>query len=182
MKGNLDGALTLYEYNCRISEAYYVPLQAVEICLRNTLNNCMIARYGVNWFEGNVEHLSYESQHEIYEVYEELGGMENVAPADVVAKLKFAFWVGLLAPQYDATLWRQALHKGFRATTGKRRNEVHQRLNAIRRLRNRIAHHEPIYHRDLLVVHNEILEAIGWMCVSTRDWTRQLSRVPITLR
>ena len=178
MNNDLDSSLALYEYNTRISEAFYIPLQSLEVCMRNILNKCMSETYGHNWFQGDVPELKYEQQNEIYDAYEELGGLENTPNGAVIAKLKFAFWVGLIAPHYDATLWRKSLHKGFRATTGKKRSEVHNRLNAIRRFRNRVAHHEPVFNKDLKTIHDEIIEAISWMCKDTSAWTKHMSRVP----
>lgn len=96
-------------------------------------------------------------------------------PGDVIAELKFAFWVSLLGRSYDATLWRQCLHKGFQSGRGRRRSDVHGRLNAIRRFRNRVAHHEPIYDKAMQM-HGEIIEAIGWMCLDTQQWTIGMSR------
>ncbi len=89
----------------------------------------------------------------------------------IVAELNFGFWVSLLGKPYDATLWRHTLHKGFRASGGgKKRSDVHGRFNAVRRLRNRVAHHEPIFHKPLLQLHTETIEAIGWMCKHTSAW------------
>ena len=82
---------------------------------------------------------------------------------DVVAELKFAFWVGLPSAQSDATPWRRAICKGFQTGSGRKRSDVHGRFNMLRRFRNRIAHHEPVFRRDLSVDHAEILEAIGWV-------------------
>ena len=91
--------------------------------------------------------------------------------------LKFAFWVGLLSPQYDATLWRRALYRCFLHGGGKKRSLVHGRFNAIRRFRHRIAHHEPLFHRPVAQLHDELIEAIGWMCADTSTWARHHSRV-----
>ena len=76
---------------------------------------------------------------------------------------------------YDATLWRQALHRAFRAAGSHKRSVVHGRFNALRRLRNRIAHHEPIFFRPLSQLHEETIEAVGWMCKDTEAWARHLS-------
>jgi hypothetical protein len=86
------------------------------------------------------------------------------APGKVIAELKFAFWVGLVGPQYDATIWRKCLYKAFRSVGGKRRKDIHSRLNALRRFRNRIAHHEPIFHKPIKVTHIEVIETVRWMC------------------
>ena len=96
---------------------------------------------------------------------------------DLVAELSFSFWVGLLGPRYDGTLWRKALYKAFLVRSGKKRTVVHGRFNALRRFRNRIAHHEPIFHRPLEILHNEIIEAIGWMCANTASWAAHNSRL-----
>lgn len=103
--------------------------------------------------------------------------VQSPTPDDIVAELKFAFWVGLLGPGYDATIWRKTLHRGFANGGGKKRQTVHSRFNAIRRLRNRIAHHEPIFTRDVAQDHADALEAIGWMCIDTMAWTAHHSRL-----
>lgn len=177
MNGDLDASLNLYEYNIRASEAFYTPLQNLEICLRNTIDSCMSNTYGADWFHNGTCGLTMDAQNEVLAAYHNLGGDENLPPGAVIAELKFAFWVGLLAPKYDGTLWRKSLHRGFQKTGGKKRSDVHGRFNAIRRFRNRIAHHEPIFHKNLVLTHQEIIEAIGWMCGHTKAWTEHHSRV-----
>ena len=43
-------------------------------------------------------------------------------------------------------------------------------LPGLRDLRNRIAHHEPIFARELASEYQTIIEVIGWMCGDTRSW------------
>lgn len=173
---SLDGALALYEKNMLLSEAFYVPLQTLEVCLRNKIHAEMVSFYGPDWLTNPPSTpMNDFSRSMINEALREL----QAAPTNgqIVAELKFAFWVGLMGPGYDATLWRRAIHKCFRSSRGKRRSEVHGQLNAIRRFRNRVAHHEPIFHRPIERLHGDIIEAIGWMCPQTRDWTLHHSRV-----
>jgi hypothetical protein len=49
-------------------------------------------------------------------------------------------------------------------------------LNALRRFRNRIFHHEPIFHRPLEDLHDQLLEAIGWMDAATGAWAAHHSQ------
>jgi hypothetical protein len=170
----LSDAIALYEINTKLSAAFYVPLQSLEICLRNHLNRCMSSRYGENWLLDPISTPMSAHSREMLDLAIRESGSQS--PGKVVAELKFAFWVGLLAQQYDATIWRQAAHHAFRAHGGKQRKPVHSRMNAIRRFRNRVAHHEPIFQADPLRTHGEILEAIGWMCPITAEWTRSNSR------
>jgi hypothetical protein len=48
-------------------------------------------------------------------------------------------------------------------------------------LRNRIAHHEPIYNRPLGRLHELALSTAGWVCPVTRQWVSERSRVPALL-
>lgn len=54
---------------------------------------------------------------------------------------------------------------GFPFLPAKDRTRVHvfHRLEKIRDLRNRVSHHEPIWDRDLLKAHNEVLDTLSWM-------------------
>jgi hypothetical protein len=179
---DLDAALALYERNTKISEAFYTPLQCLEICFRNTLHEVMVNAYGDDWFHGGKAPLTAESLRMILDAREALiKDRKPITQGQMLAELKFAFWVGLLGPHYDATIWRAALYKAFLTGGGKPRSAVHGRFNAIRRLRNRIAHHEPIFHKNLGQTHNEIIEATGWMCRNTAAWSKHHSRVALLL-
>lgn len=89
----------------------------------------------------------------------------------MVAALRFGFWVGILGPKNENEVWRKALYKAFpHRGKGNERKVVHGTLDAIRQLRNLVAHHRRILHRDLEADHNLILTAAGWICPHVRDW------------
>ena len=54
---------------------------------------------------------------------------------------------------------------------------MHKPLPGLRDLRNRIAHHEPIFARELASEYQTIIEVIGWMCGDTRSWVVHHSTV-----
>jgi len=169
---DLNAAIGLYERNTRLSEALYTTLQGLEICLRNTIDFSMDAVYGCDWFLNGNAPLQQNAQQAIQDAIAEL---KNPTHDSIIAQLKFSFWVSLLGPRYDKNLWRDALCKGFRAKSGKKRSDVHGRMNALRRFRNRVAHHEPIF-GTALQMHTEALEAIEWMCRDTHAWVYACSR------
>lgn len=179
---DLNLALGLYERNTRLSEAFYTSLQSCEVALRNTISIQMANAYGPDWFKNGKAPLNHVARDMILNAERELQHLNPIPPGALIAELKFAFWVSLLAVQYDATLWRKTIYRGFLRGGGKTRNTVHGRFNVIRRFRNRIAHHEPIYFRDLTQTHAEILEAIGWMCTDTCAWTAHHSRALVTIQ
>ena len=175
---DLDAALDLYEKNMRLSEAFYVSLSCLEVCLRNKSYDRMAQVYGDDWLtDPAAAPLNDFSRSLINDVVRKID--QPFGNGKLIAELKFGFWVGLYAGQYDATIWRRAIYRCFRA--GPRRKNVHGRLNAIRRFRNRVAHHEPIFDRPVAQMHAEIIEAIGWMCADTRAWAEHHSRVPDVL-
>lgn len=167
-------AISLYERNCRLSEAFYSPLQSMEVCLRNRLSAEMARTFGADWLRSGASPLDRDAVDNIARAIGALG-RHPVTSGRIIAELNFGFWVGLLGPRYDGTLWRQCLHRVFRANGPKKRSIVHGRFNALRRFRNRIAHHEPIFHRPLPQLHDETIEAIGWMCADTSAWALHLS-------
>lgn len=177
---DLDLAIALYERNTRLAESFYTPLQALEICFRNHINDAMAAQFGEDWLINGAAPLKKGTQISIGRAVSDLqqANVPLTQPA-LVAELSFGFWVSLLGPGYDATIWRQACFRAFRHN-GKHlsRKVVHGRANALRRIRNRIAHHEPIFPGNLEGSHDEILEAIGWMCSLTAQWATHHSRFP----
>ena len=59
------------------------------------------------------------------------------------------------------------------------RKNVSVRFERIRRLRNRIFHHEPIwYWHDLANQHQDILEAIAWIEPAARDFVAVIDKFP----
>lgn len=134
--------------------------------------------YGEDWLTNGSPPLNNEARGMIDDAVRKLtDGINAPLVGSIVAEVKFAFWVSLLAKVYDSTLWRKALYKSFQSGAGRPRSVVHGRFNMIRRFRNRVAHHEPIFHRDLAGLHDEIIEGIGWMCQDTSAWAKHHSRV-----
>jgi hypothetical protein len=177
---DLDLAISLYERNTRLAEAVYAPLQTLEICLRNHLDDHLTTTYGADWMTNGSPPLNELAQKKVRWAQAELKTKKIPATRNaILAELNFGFWTSLLAKQYDATIWRSACHRTFRSNgKGLARQIIHGRFNAIRRFRNRVAHHEPIFHADLEKTHEEILEACSWICGHTAAWARHHSRFP----
>ena len=98
----------------------------------------------------------------------------------VIAELSFGFWRYLVAKRYQATAW-PALQQAFPlhpAGSSAPRVDVDDRMQRIHVLRNRIAHHEPIFRRDLAHDHADMLTLVRWISEEARGWIEDLSRVP----
>lgn len=77
-------------------------------------------------------------------------------------------------------LWRPVLHKAFPHAKLPRK-DVHNPLDQLRLLRNRIAHHEPIFQRPLADDYQSILLILSWICPDTAAWITHHSTVPAIL-
>jgi hypothetical protein len=172
--GNQERAVRLYEQNTALAEALYGILQGLEIALRNAIHEQMTLGLGVEaWW--TVVTLGPEQQSMIRKAEDAL--RREGKPPDagrVIAELSFGFWTGITGPKY-ADLWRNYLVKAF-ARRPVQRIDVHTRLNSIRKLRNRVAHHEPILFSGRLVKYtNQIFDTISWMSPITARWVRSNS-------
>jgi hypothetical protein len=153
-----------------LSESLYGLLQGLEIALRNAMHRSLIEAYQrEDWYEVCPLH------HELKETIRKakarilLDG-KVVAPPKVVAELTFGFWVSLTSPRYAQLLWDKMLRRAFLKNLG--RKAAHKRLDRIRKLRNRVAHHESILGRNLKDDFALILEAAHWICPVTAAWLR----------
>ena len=98
---------------------------------------------------------------------------ESYAINYMVANLDLGFWVNLF---YYKHLWKRGLNQVF-FTQDLTRDLVFHRLGEVNKLRNHIAHHEPIFHRPNLEKDmQDILEILGWICPITRDWVEKHNR------
>jgi len=179
----LDSALSLYERNMRIAEAFHRPLQALEVCLRNHMHERLTAAYGANWYRTTNAPFDKETTDKLDKAMDDVERAGHpVTPGAVVAELNFGFWVLLLSKRYGRILWPPVLSPIFHEG-GKRMGlrKVHNRMNELRNFRNRLAHHEPIYHLNPAQAHKDIIEAIAWICPATAAWAWEHSRVPHVL-
>ena len=179
LAGN-DGelALQLYTRNAALGAAFHGPLQALEITLRNAVHDTMTQVYGNCWFDSAP--LRDPEQKAVVKATQSLQ-RENKpqTPGRVIAAVNFGFWVALFAKKYDATLWRTVLHQLFGSS--RPRADLHDLLDRLRTLRNRIAHHEPILQRHLRADHDGILWLLNGLSPDTATWVQHHSRVRSTL-
>lgn len=177
---DLEKTLELYIKNIEISAAFLVPLQGLEVSLRNSLNETIKDYYNTeDWF--NKIPVNNGAQKIIDNAKKSVKrNQKTPQTSHVVAELPFGFWLALLNKEYHQTLWIPFLNKGF-PHAGKPRSEIHGHLDHIRIFRNRIAHHEPIFNRHLEQDFKSIITALEWICPETAAWIEAHSKVLETL-
>jgi hypothetical protein len=187
--GDRKKALRLYTWNTAVSAAFYGPLQGLEVALRNAAHRQLSISYGPAWYDNPACGLDAGTLDRIDGARSSLNrGKYPIDPPHMVAELPFGFWVSLLgkggrapAPDtgkkdYEKTLWRKCLYKAF-PYARLSRSQAHTPLDYLRTLRNRIAHHEPIFGRHLEADIRSIISVSGWICPKTADWIAHHSRV-----
>lgn len=177
-RGSEARAIRLYVRNVALGSAFLGPLQALEVTLRNSVHALMSARHGDEWYDSvRLEDAQQRGIDTARRLLRREGKDES--PGRMVAASSFGFWVGLFAGAYEESLWRPLLHQAFDPVP--RRAEVHEQLDRLRTLRNRIAHHESILLRKLGDDHQRILDTLELLSPEVAQWVRHHSRVPETL-
>ncbi|ONK13465.1 hypothetical protein [Streptomyces sp. MP131-18] len=189
--GEAKAAVRLYWWNVEASAALYGPLHCLEISLRNALHRELSTAFGRPdwWMAAPLNDASMRLVTAARrKCRNELGygpGRRPVPHDSVVAGLNLGFWVALLSKggrggAYDRRLWVPTLHKAFPHYSG-RRDDLHAVLDSLRRLRNRIMHHESIHRRDLVGDHTAIYRVLGHIDPVAAKEVQALDRFPTVL-
>ena len=176
---NYQDAMRLYVWNTAASAAFYGALQALEITLRNRINDQLTEKYGAEWVDidkTSIDFFHPDHLDRLRDAKKDLRGKKSpITPPDIIANLSFGFWIFLLAGHYEERLWRPMLRKTLPHIPSRRK--ARQLLTKMKNLRNRIAHHEPIFHLRLDDHYQLILEIIGCMSPKQKELVEACSRV-----
>jgi hypothetical protein len=183
--GDLRKALLIYRWNSFLSQSLYWPIQTLEIAYRNSISKVLTNSFGQNWHLAQRFHrqLDRDDADRLREVVSrhQRDRRTRTPPVDgVVAELTLGFWTAMLTRRYAIPLaWGRNLNTAFPyLPAGLGTQSVLQPMERTRILRNRIAHHEPIFDRRLHLSHREILDVLGWICPATRWYVEQTSTFP----
>lgn len=170
----IDITLERYLWNLRLCSAFYVPLHVLEIGFRNTVYQAFAQAHGPDWLR-NGKLLAPGDAAAVQNALSQLQTRrESTTVGKIIAELSFGFWTSLLTKRYESSLpmpthalfWPKLLSTAFPHMPRhiRTRKNISIRLDHIRKLRNRVFHHEPIWKiSDLVERHREIVEAVGWI-------------------
>jgi len=183
--GDQRRALALYRWNSEISGALMFPMHMSEIAVRNGIHGALVRKYGERWpwvdaFEKSLPNPGGRYYNPRKDLQRTRRGLSTTGK--LVAELKFAFWENMLTSRHDGRLWRTYLvvefsglpqDKNFSAN----RRHLHEEVEIIRNVRNRIAHHEPIFTRDLIAEYEIMIDVIKCRCPQTAQWVERTQKV-----
>lgn len=205
-----DHAWALYQWNQELSSAAMLMACDLEVALRNTIHAQLELHFArSDWWASPDLRLDDETRGMLAKAvskHRKALDRGTATSGRVIADLMFGAWVNLVGAggrtslgeklDYEANLWRPALRFGF--STGQSnsrgrprrptRQAVYERAANFKKLRNRMAHHEPIHNGivphgggqrvPLVDVWSGGVELLGWMNHDLADLHRTQQRVP----
>jgi hypothetical protein len=183
----LHEAIELYEWNTQVAAAIFELIQHAEVVLRNALSKELAALRIVDgdltgswfWFDTDVWFTPWwqpEMLRQLKKVHGSLARTKRpISASRIVAEMSFGFWRYLLTSHYESSLWTPALRRAF--PRGLARESVHDLVEHINVLRNRIAHHEAVFSRNLCADLLRIEQLLDWLSPPSADWAMATSRI-----
>lgn len=186
--GNTRRAMTLYRYNLQLSQEMFTLVSCFEVALRNRIDRQLKASLGNDWLRDAIlpgGALFYDNRVEktrkiIEKAYNEQMREGIYTHSKLLSEMEFGVWKYMFSNAVY-TLMGQTLLRIFpNKPTSTRQHRydnsyVFQELDYINKLRNRIAHHEPIcFSRPNPVVdssyamnqYTRIIRLFGWMDIN----------------
>lgn len=171
----LDRALELYVWNGQLGAALMTPISVCEVVIRNAVDEALTALHGTNWPSDHGFYLTLPRKGR-----EQLDDARNkptsTSTGKIIAELSFGFWENMFKTSFDAALWTPHLATVLPNLTlpvHLGRGHVHAELTKLRKLRNRIAHHEPLLTVNAQQTMADIKALIALRCQDTADWMAQ---------
>ena len=198
--GNKRKAQTLYRLNLRLSQEMFTVISCYEVALRNAIDRIMTASLGNDWLRDAIlpggifdNPLFYGTTRIMHKAYNELITNGKYSCSKMLSAMEFGVWKYMYsAPQYRATGRRllQVFPNKPRSSAVMQYNNqyIYNELDAINRLRNRIAHHEPIcFLQDQETIstshlrncYNRILTLFSWMDIDSKALLYGLNHIQI---
>ena len=196
--GDIKKAVLLYKANIRLAQKVFSIISILEIILRNAIDVRYKKHFGSDdWICQSIEEGGFltkpesEKQKEgILEVIEKLEKIKEDNPNfsyshnNIVTELTLGFWVRLFAPLQFQSGGNVLLEILPNRPLKVNQDKVYSHLAQINRIRNRIAHHEPIcFKKDQISTKSAeekyqfILDLLSWLGYDPTTLLRDVDQV-----
>lgn len=187
-KNDLSKAIAHYKSNILISESFYPLLAVLEIGLRNSIDYQLSTRFNDKEWYDNKGFIKIASRFQINGISQARTNIysekKELTPGRIISELSFGFWTSLFDTKFEMTLWKN-LRLAFPNCPKRirKRRTMSSKFNGIRKLRNRIFHHEAITW-NLAVLNSykvEIIQGIEWLNKDLLCWLVDLNHIDQTI-
>jgi hypothetical protein len=178
--GDRVRALELYEWNVEAGQSLMHDIAHFEVALRNAYDAAISATwpYQKHWLLHSESpavmpiwrtrlvkgikrgsDVNYRTRKNVDDAIKKCG-YGNANPGKVIAELSFGFWRQLTTNAMEKSVWVPHLHTAF--PQGTSRSTIDTQISAVNRLRNRIAHHEPLFTStvDPSAIHADMMDCL----------------------
>ena len=179
-----DQKIANYLWNLALCESLYPALNGLEIVFRNAVFDAgtqvfrgMPTRDAPCWLDANPSLFDTDHEQSVIAAKQRLQERgRGLEPGRLVAELTFGFWTSLFEVRYERNrvLWPRLFGAQLLDASAPRsmrsRKQLSPLLNRVRHLRNRVFHHEPIWHwGNLVQQHALALDLISWFSPALRS-------------
>jgi len=174
-------AQKLYRVNLRVSQAFYPVVNLFEIFLRNTINYHVSSYFSnSNWIVSEKKGFMSDPTlkrsrfflkkciQKAERTIKKKGS--EVTSGKVIAEQSFGFWTSLFDTHHYRLIGGSPIHAFPLKPARANRKVINQKLNKIRKFRNRIYHNEPICFNGQKIdfseahdIKDEIYELLDWI-------------------
>lgn len=181
--------------NLRVSQAFYPVLNLFEIFLRNTVNYHVSSHFSnPNWIvtektgfmsDPTLKPSRFFLKKGIQKAERTIRGKgSSVTSGKVIAEQSFGFWTSLFDTHHYRLIGGSPIHAFPLKPASANRSLINQKLNKVRKFRNRIYHNEPICFNasniDFSAAHNiknEIYDLLNWIDTDLTDYVEYFNGI-----
>lgn len=193
--GNTSKVHRLYKANIRLAQSFYPLLTILEVALRNAIDKCLIQHFNdPDWIRNQVNgYMSDPLLGRLRNPYsmknmaiKTINKNHNRSHGKLISDINFGFWTEFFEKKHYGLLQGKVDHIFSNKPSTIKRNNIYDRLNEIRRFRNRVAHHEPVCFKprtstfDLsqaLKIHQYSYEVLEWLDLEIAQWPKDIDTV-----
>ena len=157
---NLQRALRLYEWNINLGQTLMKDIAFFEVALRNAYNREIDSRWDGtrHWLfdDDSPVNIPIPRHNRAGKSFDANAlnrtsirnatpsRTETIQPDKMIANPPLGFWAHLTDKAHERILWIPYLHHAW--PSGTNRADLNAKIRLINECRNRIAHHEPLFH------------------------------------
>lgn len=193
-KRNPYEALARYDANVKLSVALFEVIGHFEVSLRNTIDSALVERHQFkkrrgDWLDNAYGELTERAAEALNDAKDDAvanrrrgRGTHESGRGHVIAELNFSFWRRLLDRRYESA-HGSAVMRFFpelrrHGVTNSDMEPLRALVEPAYRLRNRIAHHEPIWNLNWRRSHTGMLMVLKQTSPELATWVTAKCEVP----
>lgn len=177
--------LSTHFWNIDLCESLYPAFHNFEIAWRNSIYQAISRLFNPDWLKRADSQILYDDEIELVDAAISKLSREgrSLSTGSIISELHLGFWVSLSYAKHEDLYRRLFKDKDFLPylpRQKRKRKTLSNAFNSIRKKRNRVFHHKPIWNKPHLKkeYYDCVIETIQWMSPIFYEITKNFSRFP----